>query len=236
MGMKLLPKSKIHEAKAAAKKQQIDQGVQLAKRVDTVRETLSEEENNLERFRRESIARIHEETRIAGEERDTAIKERDAARSARDIALRPLTEEKKLLAQEKQEIAGTRLVADALLASAQKEDLEVRQKNKDASDTLKRIALQEHAAREALIAADEAEKKAQNALFVAEEIHKNATLLAEKMDTELLHRDEAMAMKENGLILREEHLKAGEAELEKGWKLLEDRKATFERAITRPKK
>lgn len=60
-GPQLLPKSVINADLATQRKIQIDQGVALAQKVDAIRETLQEEEKNLELFRANTIAKVQQE-------------------------------------------------------------------------------------------------------------------------------------------------------------------------------
>ncbi len=76
---RLLDKKLVNTEVAQQKKQQIDQGIAIAKKVDAVRTTLQEEEMNLEMFRQESIARVKREI-------DAKIAERDELEQ--DIAKR----------------------------------------------------------------------------------------------------------------------------------------------------
>lgn len=59
--MRLLKKSEIVVLKAKEKQEEIKQGMQLAKRVDTLREVSLEEEKSLNDFRSKTIGIIHEE-------------------------------------------------------------------------------------------------------------------------------------------------------------------------------
>lgn len=62
--MRLLAKSDINRKKSIERQQLIDEGLKLAKRVDDLREVVSQEEQALERFRRESIKEIHKQISI----------------------------------------------------------------------------------------------------------------------------------------------------------------------------
>lgn len=236
MSMRLLPKSEIQQAKASAKKQEIDQGLKLAKRIDVTRETLAEEEAKLEKFRRETVAKINAETLEATRECDEARKERDQARTDRDVALKPLDKEWKEIAKAKKQLTHDTEEATNLLSTAQETDRQAKIAIKQAADALARAATKDEVARDSLATAAREREEARVALKDALEIRGTAAALATQAQQELLHRDEEAAMRERGLILREAHLKEGEADLAKGWKLLNDRKAAFERQITRTKK
>ncbi len=59
--MKLLTKTEIEKQKVIERKVEIDQGMTLAKKIDSLRETASKEESNLAKFRIESLKTIKEE-------------------------------------------------------------------------------------------------------------------------------------------------------------------------------
>lgn len=86
-GPRLLDKKVVNSEVANQKRQQIDQGINLAKKVDAIRDTLQTEESRLEIFRRESIQKVQQEI-------DTKIHERDVLETG-NVKLR----EERLLAQ-----------------------------------------------------------------------------------------------------------------------------------------
>lgn len=71
--MKLLRKNEINVAKSNERKIEIDTGLALARKVDSLREMVSKEEKNLQMFRDET-------TKIVQAEIDDLIKERDELR------------------------------------------------------------------------------------------------------------------------------------------------------------
>lgn len=69
-GPRLLDKKTVNAEVATQRKEQIDSGLVIAKKIDALRETLSEEERNLEVFRTETIKQVQKEI-------DEKIKDRD---------------------------------------------------------------------------------------------------------------------------------------------------------------
>lgn len=59
--MRLLDKKQVTLSKAVERQAEIEQGVQLAKKVDALREAVSIETANLERFRTQAVSRVKEE-------------------------------------------------------------------------------------------------------------------------------------------------------------------------------
>lgn len=68
---RLLDKKLIQADVATQQKQQIDTGIKLAKKVDAVRESLQEEEQNLERFRTETLKKVQIDIDQKTSERDS---------------------------------------------------------------------------------------------------------------------------------------------------------------------
>jgi len=58
--MRLLAKREVDQRKSVERARDIDEGMKLARQVDTLRETKAEEEASLARFRTESISKIHQ--------------------------------------------------------------------------------------------------------------------------------------------------------------------------------
>lgn len=73
--MKLLSKIEINTLKSVERKKEIDEGVKLAKKVDTLREVASKEESNLRKFRIETLAIIQSEINLKIKERDSLLEE-----------------------------------------------------------------------------------------------------------------------------------------------------------------
>lgn len=67
---RLLDKKTVNAEVATQKKRQIDEGLNLAKKVDALRETKQEEEARLEKFRMESVKKIQNEIDYKVQERD----------------------------------------------------------------------------------------------------------------------------------------------------------------------
>ena len=76
--MKLLPKQKINAEVATQRKNQIDQGLALAKKVDALRETFQEEESRVEIFRSETMKKVQAEI-------DALIAEKNSLQSKLEV-------------------------------------------------------------------------------------------------------------------------------------------------------
>lgn len=92
MAMRLLKKSEVDKAKAEDRKREIDEGLKLATRVDSLRETQANEEKALERFRIETISRINEEIVSLTKTKNELSKEVSDLEDRKREALKPLDE------------------------------------------------------------------------------------------------------------------------------------------------
>lgn len=91
--MKLLDKKVIDSQKALERKIEIDEGVKLAKKVDTLRETIATEEKRLADFRIESLKTIQTEIRSYTDKRDTLANEIKSLEKIRIELQKPLDKE-----------------------------------------------------------------------------------------------------------------------------------------------
>lgn len=233
MGMRLLPQKEIDRAKSVEKKQEIDEGMKLAKRVDDLREIAASEEASLETFRRETVAKIHEEIKTETERRDKVKSEADEAEARRDEARKPLDSEwAKVIAE--------RGVVDARGKALDERDRVLGEKELENDAAQKRIreivrraletdALSDSRLREAGRASEDATFR----LKAARKIEFTTREVKERTEKELAHREELVTARENGATIKESDIAAREKTLADGWKLLRDQQAMLERNYAR---
>lgn len=172
--MKILPQKKdIDRAKSLEKKMEVDAGLELAKRIDVLRETIAKEEKNLIDYKVITIKQVQSEIDSFITERERLEKEVYEARKERDKLLKPLTaewalvddikaqlaeekqgvwEEKELLDNEKQEIEIEKeQIAEIIIKTKKNEEETAKAK----SET---ISFKEMAQREYEMAHDEHNK------------------------------------------------------------------------------
>ena len=236
MVMRLLQKSDINKAKAVAQKMDIDEGAKLERRIDNLRSVLAEEEQSLKRFRTTAIAKIHEETKAAAQERDTILDEVRELRKERKELMQPLEKEWAELYKEQKRVAKESEETNSRTITAQEAERQAKKAVRQASNILAKAAQRDDLTREKLSEAVAAEREAKVVLANAKKIEAKAKQLSDDMTKELIHRDMDSASRERSITMKEANLKTGEAELAKGWALLEDRKQAFERQIKRLKK
>lgn len=235
MSIRLLPKSEIAVAKASVRQKEIEEGSKLARSVDRIREVRAQEDEALQKFRRESIKKIHAEIQTYSIERDHLKTEVAKLKKERQEALKPLDRERAEIAKERERAAKECEAARIKSIEAQEAEKQAKKAVKQASDALARAATKDELAGSKLRRASNLEKEAEHTLDDAKKVRELAIQLELDVREELTHRDKEVAARELGCTMREANLKDGEAELAKGWALLEDRKATLERQIKRAK-
>lgn len=169
--MHVLPKRiDIDRAKANERKIEIDSGVALSKRIESLRETRLTEEKNLKEWRESAIKSVQYDIDQRIEERDNLDKQIDDARKLRTELLKPLDEEwvkidsdKKVIAKEKENIKNAK---ESLKTESKKLSSEIKKvsdivskvKQKDSESEKNRkelVALKDMAQKEYEIARDE---------------------------------------------------------------------------------
>lgn len=234
--IKLLTKREIDTKKSIERKSEIDEGVKLSRRVDSLREIQAEEQASLEKFRAETVAGIHKEIVQETNMRDTLHAEVVKLERRREDALRPLDKEKSELATlEKEALVRNdvltkreqRLFQNEVIAQSVAEELVNEKKRSDD---------REARTRKLLVDAQNVSEQAEEERAESVNIREKATLFRENVEKELRERDTQLASKERGITLKESALSLKEEELRIKEIQLTDMRATLERAFKRLKK
>lgn len=226
--MKLLSKKDINTAQATTQKQTYDEGMKLARRVDSLREVAAAEESALEKFRRETIAKIHEETTEARTERERLLAEVRKLQKDREEALKPLDEEHQRNTEEAEALETKRTaLADLDSRCGQRmESLDGRERS--IRDEELRIAEQKRIHTDLLSSAHNDRAGAKTALEDAQRTLVNNRLEetrlaqeAEKLALQTKSAQERQAKRDKEQDVREKELNARETRLADRERLLE---------------
>lgn len=232
MAMRLLDKKQIDSQKAVERSRDVQEGLKLARRVDSLREIQAREEKTLQEYRTKTLATIHEEISKETERRDALKKEVKVLEDRKKEALKPLTEELKRIEDQ-----------NKVLLEAQRADIEseghalARTRERTATESRlaalekRRAASERERSRAGLLEAESARKEARDVLQEARGIRDSAVQLKKEVEKELRERDVQMASRERDLGLREEENTKERAALAEEWKLLDDRKQMLARAL-----
>jgi len=234
--MKLLAKSDIHQKKAAEQKQTIDEGKKLASTIDRLREVAAQEETSLEKFRSETLEQIHKETTEAATKRDALLGEVKELESAKREALQPLTRELELIDEAREELAQKAAYNATQALTIEDREQSISAKEKEIDQTLLRVQTKEEAVTRKLADIIHTEEETNQLNSEARHLMEEANDIRTRLNNELVHREQVCANAENSIIIREQQLEADKSAMRKEWRLLEDRKAAFERSFNRLKK
>lgn len=229
---RLLDKKVVNQELALQKKRDIETGLNLAKKVDAVRQTLGEEEKRLEEFRIHTVARIQVEIDEKIRERDSLIPEIAFLKEERIRAQAPidLKEEWQKVREDaaRNALWEENLGQSQLQVLAQEEDIRVArvQLKELATDTERKNELAERTL-------SEAEKKfslASDALERTEREAQEILKRAQERDNHSKVREEDATLREVSLTKREEAVAAHELDLSSREKKLRTRQETFLKA------
>lgn len=234
--MKLLPKSELLQRKSDAKKMEIDEGVRLARKIDALRDTYNEEEKSLNKFRTETVSRIHQEISTEREKLSNLQKEVIELSDQRAELLIPLDKEWDELRMAQEELKASQKAIEHEWSQILKSEQDIKYRNQEIAKTLSRALSFEKKHAEILKNTEDVNKLANAEFQESVQIKERMEKLYEDMIKELRKRDSDLASKERDYIMKEAKLTKRESELENGWKILNDRKETFERTINRLKK
>lgn len=233
--MRLLDKKIVNAEIATQKKQLIDLGVTLAKKVDAIRETLQLEEKNVDTFRTETIARVKLEIDQKIRERDVVQVEITNLEKRRFIALLPLNEELVRIEKEKESLDNLKIGLIEQQELLIKRSAEIQNIEKKINESKERIEWMKERATILLSQTEELNKEAQKkSERIIELMHKSESEIEQRI-AKIEVRERELVTRELGIGKRENKLSKQEEELAKSYKRLEDREATLARNINRIK-
>ncbi len=228
----ILPKRvDIEKEKNLERKKEIDSGVQLAMKIDKLRETYANEEKQLKEWRENSIRTIRYEIGQLIEERDNLENQNKEDRALRVELLKPLDAEwqevkleKENIAEEYKNISHSKVTIKEQLEKIKK-DLErisevsarANQKEKDTTKAKEQaIALRDMAQKEYEVARANREEQT--------EMHEKSMLALDQRKKEyevalslIYIRENEVKDKESELITRENHLKTQQRQVQIAW-------------------
>lgn len=231
--MKLLAKSDVAKHKATEKQREIEEGVKLAQRVDTLREVVAHEEASLEKFRRETVASIHKEIVGLTAERDTLKAEVKTLQTLREEAIRPLDEQRENLHKTASAQEAIQQQLDDRYISLKTKERYVDDTLRDLSTRNERLKQQEARAQELLVEADDKRKVAEDKESQANSLLTQAKQTIEKATVDIEERERFIQSREQAVSAKEEELRTKEIDLAKDFIRLKDREATLERNLKR---
>lgn len=239
MPLRLLPKYEIDKKRAEETRQRMEEGLQIAGRVDTLRETIVSEEVAFEKYRIDRLKAIQEEIDIKQREKTKLDVLVVQAQKEYDLLRVPLDSEWESLEEERQQLSE-----DMLFVHNKSNEVE----EFDLQNQKERNILYLESLRIEDMKRDMIEKTSQN-LAVSEEKRVDAeTLLAEtnkkvekverafkRKEKEMRDREYDISVRERELHMQQESLGEQRKKLSADKRLLADRQAMLERTLNRQK-
>lgn len=232
-GPKLLDKRIVNIEVAAQKKQQIDEGLRIASKVDAVRETLGAEEVNLEKFRTQTITKIQKEIDIKIKERDSIFLEVIKKEEQVNEHEKGLSKKENELKEKEQQLFTFEEKNKQRESRISKKEQECSEDRREAFLELRRARDRNKQAEKAHADAYDAQKSWEFVKSKAQALLADTQRLRKETEKEVYEKRKLNALKENSLILLEKDLKKREKELEKEKINLKDRENMFQRNLKR---
>ena len=231
--MRLLDKKTVNTQVATERKQLIDAGLKLARKVDALRETKQEEEGNLERFRAESIARTKIEIDACIRQRDVLKEEIVSLLEAKRIASIPLTDEwdKVIERQRVLEDFETGLRTTSKLLDQR--DFETASTQKQTNEELVRIQGLKQQVSHTLEKADDVLREANESASRIRNEAQTTLMTAELTNQESIRREQEVSIRETQIDIDLKRIEKADKDLTKREKLLADRNAMYLRNLKR---
>lgn len=232
--IRLLTKQEIVQAQNSDRSKEIAEGLKLSRKVDSLRELKSKEEESLEKFRVESLSAIQEEiSRLEGE-KEKLVTEINTLR-VKLVSSLP-KKERDELEKLKLELARKEKEIDEKSRNLEFQELDIATAMKDSKDALERALGREKEAENLQKIASEERSETSQTLMAAKKLHENVLKEKEEAENVLLIRENDIRQKEERLSLREESNLQKERELKAKEIQLEDQRKTLERAMERLRK
>lgn len=234
--MKLLDKQTIVSLKGKERKQEIDEALKLAKKIDLLRETSAKEEVNLQKFRLASLNKVREEIDRLIEEKNLAQAQVTALEVKRSDLQKPLDAEWDRVKEEEQRLINFSLELNNKYLEIQ-DDSKNNQVEKELIETEKeRIESERKRSIKYIAESSEILEDARKEYTKAQRQVVESNEYFEKKNSELLTREAQIAVNEREIEINRKDITEKRKEIAVEKIQLRDQRATLERAINRLKK
>ena len=231
--MRLLPKSELDKKKASQRQREIEEGLKLTRRVDSLREVAAEEDTKLEKYRAKTVAAIQAEIGPLDIKLGTLKKEIKELEDTRKNLLVPLDAEWKKVETVKETLEKDRLYvrsmqrevikdrkeAASLLVKAEDNKIHTEVMEKKAADGLKDVTIKLRDASEIMEQAGITKKAA--------EVYQNEGLAT------IAEENRKLGLRTEALVMKEEEVAIEQADLAVAKIQMLDREQTLQRNLKR---
>lgn len=233
MVLRLLKKSEVATAKSLEKKREIDEGLKIARRVDSLREVHANEETSLESFRVKTITAIHLEIVEKTKVRDELSVAVNVLEERKRIALIPMEAELAQIELDKKTIAEEKVALINKQVQVHERELAAIKNEKDSADMvedLKRERAQVDAFKADTITL---RNEAQDIRNKAQQERETSDAENKRLSAQLDERGLAITKREKEVAKQVEQHAKDSTKLAEDRLKLNDRIATHERNIKR---
>ncbi len=233
MVMRLLSKQEINTHKALEKKQQIDEGVKLARKVDNLRELAADEDAALQKFRNETVAAINAEISTLSEHKIALMVEVSQLADARAAALKPIDAEIAVLNQTKADVVEAQRAMRSTAAQLSGRSYEIDDREREVEARENKVEAFEEQAEENYGISVSAREDAEDELAIVKRIRENADEKVATITQELHEREVALLGRERDIEGKEKSIAAQQKTLNEKEREVEDRYQTLLRTEQR---
>lgn len=231
--MKLLSKLDVTRAKVNERKIDIEEGAKLARKIDTLRETSSREQDNLKKFKDESVKELHKEVLSKQAEIEELNRIIEVKKKVKEELEKPLTDEWQKINDAIAELEKKRKQVESDKITNEKWYLELGEKNNELKKEKHTIQSKEIYLDKQINEAVENNNKSKESLKRQQESEERIKLAESELIKVIEKREVAVAIRETEAKLKEESNKRWESELINKDKEIKDRYETLQRTITR---
>ena len=234
--MKLADPRTIQSNINAQRKTDIDQGIALARRVDSLREQIVNEENRVRLFKESTIKIVQSEIDAKIKERDTLLADIKSSQKIHDHLQKLLDKEWGKVEVEKSQLEFLQRRRDGLQMEAENSITEVAIQLKEIEtekqrqiETRKQLEMQAEESNNTLL-------EAQKRLSEAHEEERRVSAVIEHKKQQIAETEEVLRSTVNNITTRERELEVEWEDIHREKAKLADQRATLERAIARVNK
>lgn len=231
--MRLLEKKDIDKAKATDRAKEISEGLKISKKVDSLRELKVNEEESLNKWRKETLFAIQKEIADLTNERDEVLCEvvslRDEiSRGMHDVNVRQI-----VLDELSKELSDKNEQLEVRCADFEIEKDNLASMMREIHDELERVRTHKEEAERIHAKLLEEEKDAKLTLLEAQKVEENALIFKQKSEESIAFREKELDKREQEAFdFEQENMRVAE-ELRIQRIQLEDQRRTLERAMKR---
>lgn len=228
--MKLLLKSTITNQKNAERKQEIDEGLALARRIDALRETSAKEEQNLLTYRATALKVVQNEIDILVKQKNDLESEIKRQEEHRRDLLKPLDKEWAELNDKMVKVEKERNSGIMLMLQLKEEEQQLEDRKKEISRIIENVSKKEKEIDKLKGETVSLKELAQREYEMAHDEHSIQTEISEKrmLEVEQLKKEYEVAL--SIINIREREVKEKEVDIINREQTLERRMRNFQTA------